>query len=328
MTNTIHLHAQVPADRIGERLDSVAAELFPDYSRSRLQHWIRSGALRVGGRQARPKDKLLGGESLELTAEPEPQGEWQAEDIGLDIVFEDEHLLVLNKPANLVVHPAAGNYSGTLLNALLNHYPDLIQLPRAGIVHRLDKDTTGLMVVARTLQAHSALVAQLQARSVRRDYEAVVIGVPTGGGRVEAPIGRHPRQRKKMAVVGQGGKAAVTHYRLLRRFANHSHIRLQLETGRTHQIRVHMAHIGYPLVGDATYAGRFRIPPNTSPEMLEVLRGFPRQALHAVQLGLQHPHSGEPMQWQVALPADMQNLLSALGDASSSGKAGRAASEI
>ena len=312
MTDTIHLNAQVPVERTGARLDAIAAELFPDYSRSRLQGWIKAGALRVDGQTAKPKDKMLGGERLELAAEPEQQGEWQAEDIDLDIVFEDEQLLVLNKPAGLVVHPAAGNYSGTLLNALLNHAPDLVHVPRAGIVHRLDKDTTGLMVVAKTLQAHTDLVTQLQQRSVKREYEAVVIGVVTGGGQVDAPIGRHPRQRKKMAVVESGGKIAVTHYRVLRRFANHSHLRLQLETGRTHQIRVHMAHLGYPLVGDATYVGRLRIPRSAGPELVEVLRSFPRQALHAVQLGLQHPRSGQQLAWQVPLPADMQNLLQVL----------------
>ena len=242
----------------------------------------------------------------------EEQGDWQAEEIPLDIVYEDEHILVINKPVNLVVHPAAGNRSGTLLNGLLFHCPDLINVPRAGIVHRLDKDTTGLMVVAKTLEAHADLVAQLQERTVSREYEAVVAGVMTGGGKVEAPIGRHPRQRQKMAVVEFGGKEAITHYRVVKRYPNHTHVRLKLETGRTHQIRVHMAHIGYALVGDSTYAGRMKIPKNLSKEQLDLLRNFGRQALHAAQLGLIHPATDEYMEWQVPRPADMQALLDLL----------------
>ncbi len=311
-SNTETVTATVPNDMMGQRLDAVAAELFPDYSRSRLQAWIKSAALTVDGASARPRDKLLGGEQLALQAEPEVQGDWQAEAMPLDIIFEDEQILVLNKPAGLVVHPAAGNPSGTLLNGLLHHCPDLIHVPRAGIVHRLDKDTTGLMVVAKTLMAHADLVAQLQERSVSREYEAVVQGVMTGGGVVNAAMGRHPRQRQKMAVQTFGGKEAITHYRLIRRFAQHTHIRLKLETGRTHQIRVHMAHIGYPLVGDATYAGRMKIPRQASPELLELLRNFGRQALHAAQLGLIHPASGEYQEWQVDRPADMQALLTQL----------------
>ncbi|NIB40236.1 23S rRNA pseudouridine(1911/1915/1917) synthase RluD [Pseudomaricurvus alkylphenolicus] len=312
MAEALELTAVVPDSLMGSRLDFAAAELFPDYSRSRLQAWIKSADLTVNGQQAKPKDKMMGGEELVLIAEPEEQGDWEAEDIPLDIVFEDEHILVINKPEGLVVHPAAGNRSGTLLNGLLHHQPDLINVPRAGIVHRLDKDTTGLMVVAKTLQAHADLVAQLQERSVSREYEAVVQGVMTGGGRVEGAIGRHPRQRQKMAVVDFGGKEAVTHYRVTQRFDNHTHVRLKLETGRTHQIRVHMAHIGYPLVGDSTYAGRFKIPKQASPELLEQLKGFRRQALHAAQLGLIHPATGEYMEWQAHRPDDMQQLLETL----------------
>ncbi len=314
MAEALQLSAVVPEQLMGSRLDFAAAELFPQYSRSRLQGWIKSAALTVDGQPGKPKDKVLGGETLDLKAELEEQGDWEAEAMDLDVVYEDEQILVINKPAGLVVHPAAGNRTGTLLNALLHHAGELINVPRAGIVHRLDKDTTGLMVVARTVEAHANLVEQLQARTVSREYEAVVQGVMTGGGKVNAALGRHPRQRQKMAVLESGGKEAITHYRLVKRFANHTHIRLKLETGRTHQIRVHMAHIGYPLVGDATYGGRFRIPRQASAELLEVLKHFPRQALHAAQLGLDHPGSGDYMQWQADLPADMQRLLRVLGE--------------
>lgn len=302
----------VPEDMAGKRLDQVAAKLFPDFSRSRLQEWIKDAKLTVDGRQAKTRDKLIGGETLLLEVELEPQGEWQAEDIPIDIVYEDEHILVLNKPVGLVVHPAAGNYSGTLLNALLFHDPEQIKIPRCGIVHRLDKDTSGLMVVAKTLAAQTDLVAQLQERSVSREYEAIAMGEFTGGGVVDEPIGRHPRQRTKMAVVPEGldsGKEAITHYRIIERFAHHTHIRLKLETGRTHQIRVHMAHIQRPLVGDTTYAGRFKIPKGASRTLIEALRDFPRQALHAAQLGLIHPATGEYCEWQAPLPKDIQELL-------------------
>src|SRR5690606_15711903 len=258
MKDVFDLSAQVPIQMNGMRFDQIASELFPDFSRSRLQSWIKDGQLKVDGRIAKPKDKLIGGERRERKAEREAQGEWEPEEIELDIVHEDEDLLIINKQAGLVVHPAAGNYTGTLVNALLNHIPGLINLPRAGIVHRLDKETTGLMVVAKTLEAHTDLVEQLADRSVNREYEAVAIGAMTGGGTVDAPMGRHPIQRKLMAVLSQGGKRAVTHYRVLNRFPHHTHIRVNLETGRTHQIRVHMAHIGFPLVGDATYGKRFR----------------------------------------------------------------------
>lgn len=309
MTEKIQQSELVLESMSNQRFDQVANELFPDYSRSRLQAWIKAGALTIDGRQGKSKEKLFGGETLTLTVELEAEGDWVAEDIPLDIVFEDDTVMVVNKPVGLVVHPAAGNRTGTLLNGLLHHNPDLINVPRAGIVHRLDKDTSGLMVVAKTLAAHTDLVAQLQARTVSREYEAVAIGVMTGGGRVEADIGRHPRQRTKMAVLDFGGKEAITHYRVLERFEYHTHIRLKLETGRTHQIRVHMAHIGYPLVGDSTYAGRFRVPKGASAELIEVLRGFSRQALHAAQLGLNHPATGEYMEWSVPLPADMLFLL-------------------
>lgn len=308
---TIHLQAEVPYELGSQRLDQVAAQLFPEHSRSRLSAWIKEGRLTVDGAVLRPRDPVHAGALLALQAEQEAQGEWLAQDIALNIVYEDEHLLVIDKPAGLVVHPAAGHADGTLLNALLHHVPDIVNVPRAGIVHRLDKDTTGLMVVAKTIEAHTQLVAQLQARSVGRIYEAIVIGQLTSGGTVDAPIGRSSAQRQRMAVTA-GGKPAVTHYRVLERFRSHTHVRVKLETGRTHQIRVHMSHIGYPLVGDPVYAGRFRIPPGASPTLVQELKSFPRQALHARFLELQHPATGLHMKWQSALPDDFVWMLSLL----------------
>ena len=307
----VNKSAVVSEDCLGKRLDQVAAELFEEFSRSRLQQWIKTGQLKVDGQQARPKQKLLGGEQLQIDATIAEEGEWKAENIPLNIVYEDDHILVINKAADLVVHPAAGNYSGTVLNGLLFHCPQLVSVPRAGIVHRLDKDTTGLMVVAKTLQAHTHLVNQLQMRSVRRVYQALVTGVLTGGGIQDQPIGRHPRQRVKMAVVSDG-KAARTHYAVMERFCAHSHIQLKLETGRTHQIRVHMTHLGYPLIGDKLYGGRSKTPRGASSKLVEALRDFDRQALHAIELGLIHPSSGEMMQWKTALPDDFQALLNLL----------------
>jgi 23S rRNA pseudouridine1911/1915/1917 synthase len=312
MAESIKLEAIVPEEFSGSRFDQVAAKLFPDYSRARLQLWIKSSELTVDGQARKAREKLVAGEHLHLSAEVEDQERWLAEDISLDIVYEDEALLVVNKPAGLVVHPAAGHANGTLLNALLSHEPDIASVPRAGIVHRLDKDTTGLMVVAKTLSAQNHLVSQLQARTVSREYEAIVLGNMTGGGTVTADIGRHPRQRKKMAVVAMGGKEAVTHYRLIKRFKNHCHIRCMLETGRTHQIRVHMAHIRHALVGDPLYAGRTQIPKGASEELITALRGFGRQALHARRLSLIHPLTAEEVTWEVPLVDDMVTLLELL----------------
>lgn len=311
MSDRIRLSAQVSPESGGQRLDQVAAQLFPDYSRSRLQGWIKDGSLLVDGERKRTRDIMLGGEQLELDAEREVQGEWQAEAIDLDIVYEDDALLVINKPAGLVVHPAAGHQDGTLLNALLHHAPELAKVPRAGIVHRLDKETTGLMVVAKTIESQTDLVAQLQARTVSREYECVVVGVMTSGGKVDQPIARHGTQRQKMAVVA-GGKTAISHYRVINRFRAHTHVKVKLETGRTHQIRVHMNYIHFPLVGDPVYGGRLRIPPGASPELIKELREFPRQALHARRLELEHPTDGRHMSWQVPLPEDMQHLLALL----------------
>ena len=309
--DSIERHALVPVANIGRRLDQVAAELFPDFSRSRLKQWIIQGSLLVDGHVAVPKAKLIGGELLALTAQLVAEGDWLPEDIPLDIVFEDEHLLVINKSANFVVHPAVGNYSGTVLNALLHHCPKLISIPRAGLVHRLDKDTTGLMVVAKTLQAHTDLVAQLQARTVRREYEAVVLGDVITRGTIDEPIGRHPKQRTKMAVIIDG-KEARTHYKVLQRFGGFTHIRLNLETGRTHQIRVHLAYLKHPIVGDDTYAGRLRFSKDTSDELKNYIREFGRQALHAKKLELVHPSSKQSICWSSDIPKDMQGLLEIL----------------
>ncbi|MEQ8516417.1 MAG: 23S rRNA pseudouridine(1911/1915/1917) synthase RluD [Chromatocurvus sp.] len=314
MVERIELSATADEVAPGERLDQVAARLFPDYSRSRLQAWIRDGALTVDGALLRPREKVAAGARLQLSAQLEDAVGWQAQAIGLDIVYEDESILVLNKPAGLVVHPAAGHHDGTLVNALINHHAAMSQLPRGGIVHRLDKDTSGIMVAAKTLQAHAHLVAQLQARTVGRVYDAVCVGAMTGGATVDAPIGRHPRQRKKMAVVPEGGKPAVTHYRVARRFGHHTHVTVRLETGRTHQIRVHLSHRHYPLVGDPVYGGRPRVPAGASQRLVDALRAFPRQALHARELHLVHPRSGEDSVFDCPLPADMSGLLALLAE--------------
>ncbi len=311
MSERIQYQATVLPDQAGHRIDQIAAELFADFSRARLQEWIKSGHLTVNGVAVRGKDKVKSGNVLALDAELESRENWAAQELALDVVYQDPSLLVINKPAGLVVHPGAGSPDGTMLNALLFRDPQLAAIPRAGIVHRLDKDTTGLLVIARTLQAHADLVRQLQERTVKREYEAVVCGSFTGGGKVDAPMGRHPRDRVKMAVVASG-KPAITHFRIVQRFETYTHLRVQLETGRTHQIRVHMAHIGHPLLGDTLYGARLRLPKHADEELKTVLQDFRRQALHAAQLGLIHPVTGEYLQWQAPLPEDMQVLLNAL----------------
>ena len=295
------------------RLDQALAALLPAYSRSRLQQWLKTGQLQVNGRICRPRDPVAGGETVSGEPVLEPETRALAQDIPLAICYQDEDVLVIDKPAGLVAHPAAGNRDGTLVNALLHHAPELAALPRAGLVHRLDKDTTGLLVVARSLRAHTALVEQLQARRIEREYLAVVNGTPVAGGTVEAPIGRHPVDRQRMAVVA-GGKPAVTHYRVLRRFRAHTLLRVKLETGRTHQIRVHLAHLRLPLLGDPIYGGRPRLPPEASPQCLEAIRNFQRQALHAARLALTHPVSGERLEWRADTPADLADLLAALSE--------------
>lgn len=308
MPETIHRDERIPEAMVGMRLDQAAAELFPDFSRERLKSWIKQGDLVLDGAQAKPRDKVYGGEQLSLQAVLEEETRWIPQDIALDIVYEDDDILVIDKQPGLVVHPAAGNPDGTLLNALLHHCPALAAIPRAGIVHRLDKDTSGLMVVAKTLPAQTSLVEQLQARSVSREYGAVVIGVMTAGGTVDAPIGRHPKDRKRQAVT-TSGKPAVTHYRVAERFRGHTHVRCKLETGRTHQIRVHMAYKRFPLIGDALYSGRFKLPAGASDTLKEILREFPRQALHARKLAFIHPRQGKSMEFRAQLPDDLLMLL-------------------
>jgi 23S rRNA pseudouridine1911/1915/1917 synthase len=297
---------QVPENEAGQRLDQALARLLPRYSRSRLQAWIKAGQLHLDGKvQTEGKTRLRGGERLILNTLPNPERmAWEAEAIALHVVFEDEDILVINKPAGLVAHPGSGNWSGTLMNALLHHDPGLQAVPRAGIVHRLDKDTSGLLVVARTLVAQAALVSQLQAHSVRREYLAVALGAVMEDGRVDMPIARHPVQRVKMAVVA-GGKPAVTHYRVLRRYPGATFLACRLETGRTHQIRVHMAYLGHPLLGDPVY-GR------ALPGLPTHLPAFPRQALHATRLEIKHPTHGATMAWEAPLPEDMRALLDKL----------------
>ncbi|MBI5041891.1 MAG: 23S rRNA pseudouridine(1911/1915/1917) synthase RluD [Gammaproteobacteria bacterium] len=313
MSRVVELAAAIPGAAAGQRLDQVLAELFPEYSRSRLQLWIRTGAVTVDGAQRKGKDRVLGGEQVVIAAELEEDTGVVAQDIALTIVYADHDLLVIDKPAGLVVHPAAGNPDGTLQNALLHYDPTLATVPRAGIVDRLDKDTSGLLVVARNLTAHQSLVAQLQARSVKREYLAVVWGLLIAGGTVDAPIGRHATDRKRMAVTSFG-KPAITHYRIEARYRAHSLVRVNLETGRTHQIRVHMAYIRHPLLGDPVYSGRPRPPAGMSAPARAAVQGFTRQALHATRLSLRHPVGGEILEWHSPLPADMVELIQALED--------------
>ena len=305
------LTTEVPLDMAGMRLDAALAELFSEYSRSKLQTWVKAGRVTVNGESLKTRDKLEGGELVTLDAEAEVVIIAAPENIPLDIVFEDDDFLILNKPAGLVVHPAIGNWNGTLLNALLHHSPQLETLPRAGIVHRIDKDTSGLLMVAKTLQAHNNLTEQLQARTIHREYQAITHNRMIAGGTIDEPIGRHPTDRLRYAVR-DNGKEAVTHYRVISRFKRHTHIQVKLETGRTHQIRVHMAHIRFSLLGDPLYSGRFQMPANCSEQLEGVLRSFKRQALHAAKLGLVHPTTGEYMEWEQPLPQDMVNLLAAL----------------
>ncbi len=309
-SENIQLQATVTEQLDMQRLDKVAASLFDQYSRSRIQLWIKQGELTVNGKVLKPKEKVEHGQLLVINAKPEVVlKDEPAQAIELDIVFEDDSIIVLNKPAGLVVHPAAGHQDSTLLNGLLYHCPQLEQLPRAGIVHRLDKDTTGLMVVAKTLEAHHSLVAQLQARSVSRQYYAIVQGVVTAGSTVEKNIGRHASHRQKQAVVEFGGKEAITHYRVIDKCRAHTLVRCQLETGRTHQIRVHMSYVRFPLIGDKLYGGRPKLPKSATPELVRALQEFPRQALHAFKLGLLHPEDGEYCEWEIDMAPDMQTLL-------------------
>lgn len=301
----------VPDEAAGIRLDQALARLFPEYSRSRLKSWLLKGDIEVDGENPRPRDTVAGGETVVVTVRAETREEGAAEPIDLDIVHEDEALIVINKPAGLVVHPGAGNPRGTLMNGLMHRFPELKALPRAGIVHRLDKDTSGLLLVARTLPAHTSLVRLLAARDISRRYEGVCTGVLTGGGTIDAPIRRHPVDRLKMSVQ-EGGRPAITHYRVVRRYAAHTHVRINLETGRTHQIRVHFAWRRHPLVGDPVYGGRLALPKGASDGLIALLRRQRRQALCATGLALAHPLTGKPLELTASPAHDFQDLLAGL----------------
>ena len=287
--------------------------MFPEYSRSRLKEWLLSGAISVDGRSWRPRDAVKGGEVVEFEPQQEPEVRADPEPIMLDIAYEDDQLLVVDKPAGLVVHPGAGNPGGTLMNGLLHHAPQLEAVPRAGIIHRIDKDTTGLLLIAKTLPAHTALTRQLAERSIAREYLAVCCGVLTGGGTINEPIARHPVDRKRMSVQ-QDGKPAVTHFKVLERFRAHTYVSVKLETGRTHQIRVHFAWRRNPLVGDPVYGGRLALPAGASDALIETLRRFKRQALHATRLSFAHPSSGETVSIEAPLPDDFERLLDVLSE--------------
>jgi 23S rRNA pseudouridine1911/1915/1917 synthase len=302
---------ELPLEFAGRRLDQALAQLLPQYSRTRIQHWIDAGAVRVNGLVPRSRDLVTGGEAATVEARIEEQTGIAAEKLPLDIVHQDASVIVLNKPAGVVVHPGAGNREHTLQNALLAHDAKLRRVPRAGLVHRIDKDTSGLLVVARTLEAHTTLVAALAAHEIEREYLAVCTGAMTGGGTVDEPIGRHRAQRIKMAVRADG-REAVTHYRIEKRFRAHTLARVRLETGRTHQIRVHLAHIRYPIVGDPVYGGRKRLPAGASAGLRSALESFQRQALHAARLSFAHPKTGKPVSYEAPLPADFVRLLDAL----------------
>ncbi len=306
------LRTPIPAALAGLRSDLALARLFPQYSRTTIKSWILTGRVWIDGRSVAPRQIIEGGETAELRPPPPCPMRAEPEPIAVEIVHEDPEILVVNKPAGLVVHPGAGNPEGTLLNALLHLDPALADLPRAGIVHRLDKDTSGLLVIARSPRAHHHLIAQIKDHRIVREYRGIVSGCLVAGGSVEAAIGRHPIHRTQMAVVDRGGKPAVTHYRVVRRFRLHTELRFFLETGRTHQIRVHMAHLHHPLVGDPVYGGRLRLPRAAIPALAQALREFPRQALHAARLELEHPATGESLAFTAPLPRDMAALIDAL----------------
>jgi 23S rRNA pseudouridine1911/1915/1917 synthase len=303
---------RIPAEMAGERLDVALARLLPDQSRTRIKGWIESGAVRVAKAGARPADRVAAGARVTVdVAVPPPREDVTAEAIALSIVHEDRDCLVIDKPAGLVVHPGAGNPRHTLQNALLGFDAKLAALPRAGLIHRLDKDTSGLLVVARSPEAHTSLTRQLQARTMGREYRAVCAGVMTGGGTIDVAIGRHRSDRLRMAVRGDG-RSAVTHYRILERYRAHTLVAVQLETGRTHQIRLHLSHLRFPIVGDPVYGGRFARPKGAPDALVDRLRGFGRQALHAAQLAFDHPRSGRRREFESPLPADFQQLVAAL----------------
>jgi 23S rRNA pseudouridine1911/1915/1917 synthase len=303
--------ARIPDELAGQRLDQALARMFPDYSRSRLKAWLLAGSVLIDGASRRPRDPVQGGETVVLTVTADAAVRAEPEAMSLDVVFEDDDLLVVNKPSGLVVHPGAGNVSGTLMNGLLAHAPQLESVPRAGIVHRLDKDTSGLLLVAKSLPAHTALVRELAERAISRQYLAICNGVLTGGGTIDAPIDRHPVDRTRMAVR-DSGRPAVTHFTVIERFRAHTFVNVVLETGRTHQIRVHFAYRRHPLLGDPVYGGRLALPAGASEALRDALRAFRRQALHAARLELKHPVGGGDLSFEVSPPEDFETLLQTL----------------
>jgi len=303
----------IPERMTGDRLDVALSEMLPDYSRSKITSWIKSGDALINNKAFKPKDKVNGSQMVSLSLNKKQNNDWSAENIAINIIFEDEDIIIINKPFGLVTHPGAGNWNGTLANALLYYDPKLSKLDRAGIVHRLDKNTSGLMVIARNEKSQKYLVEQLQSHSVVREYSAIVYGHMISGGSINDPIGRDPKDRIKQAV-SSNGKDATTHYRVIDRFKSHTHVKVILETGRTHQIRVHLSHIGYPLLGDPMYGGRVRFPKKASEILKESLLGFKRQALHSKKLTLNHPSTGKLMSWKAPLPDDMVELLDILNE--------------
>lgn len=311
MTKKIEQSLIIPNELGGLRLDQALTKLLPDHSRTEIQRWIKMKEITIDDKEATAKVQVLGGEKIRIMASTKPTPNWSAQPIELDIIYEDEAFLIINKPAGMVVHPSESTKENTLLNALLHHHPDLQELPRAGILHRLDKDTTGLLIVAKTAKTLKSLSDQLKKRTISRIYQAVVSGVLMSGGTIDEPIDRHPIQRKKMAVI-ETGRPAVTHYRVIEKYRDFTRVRVQLETGRTHQIRVHFAFIKHPLLGDQTYAGRLQLPKGASNEVIDMLRGFKRQALHAAELEFIHPLTNLPVTFSAPLPSDMRELIAVL----------------
>jgi len=311
MTDKIEHTFTIPDELGGMRLDQALSKYFPEFSRTQIQEWIKSGDITVNEKTRKARDTILGGETVTINAVRKTQPSFHAQPIALHIIYEDDDLIVINKPVGMVVHPAAGNHDNTLLNALLHHAPSLQALPRAGILHRLDKNTSGLLVIAKTHHALQHLSKQLKTHAIVRIYQAIVFGVMTSGGTIDQPIARHPIQRKRMAVI-ETGKPAVTHYRIIERYRAYTRLKVQLETGRTHQIRVHMAYIRHPLLGDPVYGGRLQLPKGASPALIKKLREFKYQALHASELSLTHPVTQKIMSWQAPIPEDMQELIDIL----------------
>lgn len=313
MAEKLSKHLIIPKTHANERLDQALANLMPEFSRTQIKEWIETGSILVDGVSIKPKTKVKGGENVSLEATLLPQTQWQAQPIPLDIIYEDDALIIINKPIGMVVHPGTGNSDRTLLNALLAHAPTLNMLPRAGILHRLDKNTSGLLVIAKTAAALKHLSQQLKKRTLVREYQAIVYGILISGGKIDAPVGRHPFKRKHMSVTDTG-KPAITHYRVAEKYRAHTRLKIKLETGRTHQIRVHMQHIHHPIVGDATYGGRVRLTKKMTAALIQALRQFKRQALHAFALGFTHPVTHEPVRFEIDLPEDMKQLITTLKD--------------